>query len=519
MMQLLSDTSSTRRLLFLVAGIAVLVVFINKLQVFLRHRRLARQHGCKPIVNNAAKEPILGLDMIRKQWRAFKEHTALEQGAQRFKQYGNTFRSRLLLQDTIMTMEPDNIKTILALKFNDYGIGHRLEQFEPLLGAGIFDTDGQRWHDSRALIRPNFNRDQVADLATFERLIPDLFALIPRDGKTTVDLQDIFFRYTIDSATDFLFGQSVGSLKNLPEGEISFAEAFNYAQDAIRMRSILGSLDMFRRDPKASKCNQICRKLAQHFVEKAFEAVQNHQESQPPDEKPAKYVFSHELARRTSDKRRVLDELMNVLLAGRDTTASLLSNMFFMLAKNPNTWAKLQAEVAGLEGRQPTYEELRNLKYLKCCMNESLRIHPVVPVNGREAFKDTVLPVGGGPDGKSPVFVHKGTRVFYSIYAMHRRTDLYGPDADEFRPERWESGKLLPRWEYLPFNGGPRVCPGQQYALTEVSYVTVRIAQEFAGLESRDPGPWEEKLTLTLCSRNGTKVCLTPGCSSRKAVG
>lgn len=91
---------------------------------------------------------------------------------------------------------------------------------------------------------------------------------------------------------------------------------------------------------------------------------------------------------------------------------------------------------------------------------------------------------------------------------MHRRVDFYGPDAEEFRPERWEDGKLQPRWGYLPFNGGPRICIGQRYALTEVSYVLVRLVQVFSGLESRDPGPWEESLALTLCSRNGTRVGL-----------
>jgi len=129
------------------------------------------------------------------------------------------------------------------------------------------------------------------------------------------------------------------------------------------------------------------------------------------------------------------------------------------------------------------------------------RLHPVVPRNEREAVRDTVLPLGGGKDGFSPVFVPKGTLVGYNLYAMHRRTDFYGPDAEEFRPERWE---------YLPFNGGPRICIGQQYALTEVGYVLIRMAQEFRVLESRDAGSWEESLTLTLCSRNRTKVCLTP---------
>jgi cytochrome P450 len=98
--------------------------------------------------------------------------------------------------------------------------------------------------------------------------------------------------------------------------------------------------------------------------------------------------------------------------------------------------------------------------------------------------------------------------VGYSPYTMHRRKDIYGPDADEFKPERWEN--LRPGWEYLPFNGGPRICLGQQYAKTEALYVSVRLIQSFVKMESRDPGPWEESMTLTLSSRNGTKVGLTP---------
>ena len=67
--------------------------------------------------------------------------------------------------------------------------------------------------------------------------------------------------------------------------------------------------------------------------------------------------------------------------------------------------------------------------------------------NSREAFEDTVLPVGGGPDGKSPLFVPKGRVVAWSVYTMHRRKDYFGEDADEFRPERWET--LRPGWEYV----------------------------------------------------------------------
>jgi cytochrome P450 len=156
----------------------------------------------------------------------------------------------------------------------------------------------------------------------------------------------------------------------------------------------------------------------------------------------------------------------------------------------------------------------------------ALRIHPVVPSNSRFSIRDTILPLGGGPQGKDPLFVPRGTMIGYSPYAMHRRHDIYGPvssqpqplhpipqpqltptqDADEYKPARWES--LRPGWEYLPFNGGPRICLGQQYALTEASYVTVRLVMEFGQMESRDPGVWEESLTLTCCSANGTQVGL-----------
>ena len=88
----------------------------------------------------------------------------------------------------------------------------------------------------------------------------------------------------------------------------------------------------------------------------------------------------------------------------------------------------------------------------------------------RIALCDTALPTGGGPTGTSPIFVKKGSVVTTSFYALHCLRHIYGPDADIFRPERWQ--KMRPaHWSYIPFGGGPRVCIGQQLTLTEVGYV------------------------------------------------
>jgi cytochrome P450 len=94
------------------------------------------------------------------------------------------------------------------------------------------------------------------------------------------------------------------------------------------------------------------------------------------------------------------------------------------------------------------------------------------------------------------------------MFAIHRRPDYFGTDVEEYRPERWEH--LRPGWEYLPFNGGPRICLGQQYALTEAGYVTVRMVQQFAAMRCRDEEPWFESITLTCASKNGALVSLTP---------
>lgn len=93
-----------------------------------------------------------------------------------------------------------------------------------------------------------------------------------------------------------------------------------------------------------------------------------------------------------------------------------------------------------------------------------LRLYPPVAINARRALHATTLPYGGGPDGNSPISIRKGERVAYSTFSLHRRTEVYGPDAQEFRPERWGEEVLRKvGWSWLPFNGGPRICIGRKF--------------------------------------------------------
>lgn len=147
--------------------------------------------------------------------------------------------------------------------------------------------------------------------------------------------------------------------------------------------------------------------------------------------------------------------------------------------------------------------------------------------NLRVACEDTVLPKGGGPDGQSPILVPAGTGCRWSLHSLHRRKDVYGEDADEFRPERWETLRTtyvylasfervqllmeLPRrWEYLPFSGGPRICIGQQFALTMMLYLVTRILQEFERIEAADDEPMVMEVGTTIKLVNGCWVKLSP---------
>ena len=134
-------------------------------------------------------------------------------------------------------------------------------------------------------------------------------------------------------------------------------------------------------------------------------------------------------------------------------------------------------------------------------------------MNNREAKRTTILPTGGGPNADSPMLVRKGELVVFSQYVNSRKKNIYGADADEFRPERWETGELgRIGWAYFPFNGGPRQCLGEDFALMEVSYTLVRLLQAFPtislpkGEEIEAVGRERQRLTLVLSSADGCRV-------------
>lgn len=123
------------------------------------------------------------------------------------------------------------------------------------------------------------------------------------------------------------------------------------------------------------------------------------------------------------------------------------------------------------------------------------------------AYQDTILPAGGASK-TSPVFVHKGTIVMSSVFALHRTGECWKPDPEAFRPERWE-GDFQPGPNYMPFGWGIRTYPARNLAEIETGYTLARMAQKYERIECRDEVvEWVEELRVSTSSRNGTKVGL-----------
>jgi cytochrome P450 len=243
----------------------------------------------------------------------------------------------------------------------------------------------------------------------------------------------------------------------------------------------------------------------QPFIEKALRL--SPEELEKTAKSDTNYSFLYALAGFTRDRQVLRDQLIAVLLAGRDTTAATLSWTFFELSRHPEVVTRLRQEVLDTIGpdRKPTYDDLKSMKYLQYVLNETLRLYPAVPFNVRFAHHDTSLPTGGGPRGDQPMAVLKGSPVGYSTLTMQRRKDIFGADVDEFRPERWEGGWSPKAWTYIPFNGGPRICIGQQFAITEMQYTLVRLLQRYDTVEPRMK-PEEQFLKAEIVLQPGAGV-------------
>eukprot|EP00658_Telonema_sp_P-2_P015315 TRINITY_DN15882_c0_g1_i8.p1 TRINITY_DN15882_c0_g1~~TRINITY_DN15882_c0_g1_i8.p1 ORF type:complete len:419 (+),score=137.06 TRINITY_DN15882_c0_g1_i8:82-1338(+) len=314
----------------------------------------------------------------------------------------------------------------------------------------------------------------------------DTHANDKKDNNGGIDLQDYFFKYTMDTFGKIAFNAEFGTM----EGKSNdYGEAFDgahedwiaYARSAAIFSNVIDTLSM------KNKIRQAVESLMGHFSPtlRSFtrhmatlkrytvQVIANRRGSEPAGSLDILGLFMESSAQQETPftEQYLTDVVLNMIIAGRDTTACLLSWSFYLLGHNPQVIDRLRDQTKDLDCND--YEQVRKHSYLSALLHEVGRLYPPVPTDNKLAMQDDILPNG--------LRIHAGTQVGFAPYVQGRDPDLWDEPL-EFRPERWlQDGKFKPPslFEYSVFQAGPRVCLGMNFALTEASVVLTKLLNNF----------------------------------------
>jgi len=282
------------------------------------------RHGCLPPPQLPNRWP-LGLDWVKALWGSDSEQRLLSflcSVADGYEPRNNLSQYLLFGPRAYHVLDPRNVETILSTNFSDYGFGVRHEVFAPLLGHGIFTQEGHTWKHSRELLRNQFVRAQYHNLGNFSEHVDNLIACMT-DAIGEVDLQPLLFKLTLDTTTALLFGKSVYSLraKAVDDGFKIFAENFDIAQGGLAKRFRLAPWHFFYSPPRFRRACTTVHDFVDNYIR------EREVENQKAKDTHAVLTesFVDQLAKESSSRTMLRDQLLNILLAGRDTTACCLS--------------------------------------------------------------------------------------------------------------------------------------------------------------------------------------------------
>lgn len=391
-------------------------------------------------------------------------------------QVGGIVEMDLGLRKAYLLTDPELIKHVLLDNYRNYVKGEQMDTIRPLLGNGLFLSEGDFWFTQRRLMQPAFHRPKLAGLA--DVMVGATQMVIDR-WQTQPPGQRVNMMYEMRQITQSVIVQAMFSTSISREETIRAGEALDYALLTLVERSIspLSVPEWLptARNRRLHEALATLDEVVYRFIEERRELVSRTEDGYDPTGDLLSMLMNvryEDTGEGMSDKQ-LRDEVMTMFLAGHETTANTLTWAWYLLSEHPEVEARLHAELDDvLGGRPPAFADLDRLDYTRMVIEETLRMYPPVWTTGRQSLKEDVI---GG------YTIPAGSMLMLSFYFMHH-DPAYWDEPEAFRPERFseEASKDRPRWAYLPFGGGPRVCIGQHFALMEAQLVLSLIAQTYA---------------------------------------
>jgi cytochrome P450 len=406
--------------------------------------------------------------------------------------YGDVAALRFAWHRVWLVSHPDLVEAVLVTHARDFGKHFILRLNPEVFGQGLLTSDGDFWLRQRRLIQPAFSRQRLAGFA------PEVVAAAGRlltrwaPGRR-VDVEAEMMRLTMDIAARVFFGADASADAD------AVAEAVGELQEMFLIQ-------FTRPRPWPRWLPTPLHRRIDRAVARLDAIIYRYIEQGRAAKEQRNNLLSLLLhARDEGDgkgmtDRQVRDEAMTLFLAGHETTALTLSWAWYLLAGHPEVEARLMGEWRQvLAGRDPAVEDLPRLRYTEMVVHEALRLYPPAAAFGREALREVAL---GG------YRVPRGLTVIMSPWVL-QRDPRWWDEPEVFRPERWAAGHpaRTPKYAYVPFGGGPRLCIGAGFAMMEAVLILATLGQRYRF--TTDPGYRAEPLpSFTLRLRHGLPTTL-----------
>ncbi|KAK9910698.1 hypothetical protein M0R45_034649 [Rubus argutus] len=371
----------------------------------------------------------------------------------------------------VYTCDTRNIEHILKTKFSTYPKGEYNHYIMgDTFGHGIFVVDGDKWRQQRKLASMEFSTRILRDFScsVFRRNAAKLVKVVHEfsDSSGVFDMQ--------------------GSSK---EG-IAFMKAFDEST-ALTYRRFVDPFWKIKRflnvgsEATLRKYVKVIHDFVDHLIRSKRKLLAGNTAANDKEDILSRFLMESQKDPEQMNDMYLRDIILNFMIAGKDTSANTLSWFFYMLSKNPLIQEKVAQEVKDVVGlnHEANIDELvanitdaalEQMHYLHATLTETLRLYPAVPLDGRSAEIDDIIPDG--------FRVKKGDRIIYMAYAMGRMPYIWGSDAEDFRPERWLENEIFKPespFKFVAFHAGPRICLGKDFAYRQMKIVAMALLSFF----------------------------------------
>ena len=383
--------------------------------------------------------------------------------------YGDAVRLPLGPKTLYFFNHPDHAKHVLAENPGNYHKGIGLVHARRTLGDGLLTSEGELWHKQRKTIQPVFQARRIARQAG--AVAEEAVGLADRLQRMVGRSQPVDIRHEMTELTLGVLGRT------LLDTDLSEFGGIGSAFEAVQDQAIFEMMSLSTVPTGVPLPRQLRFRRARDELQDIVDRLVARRRAEPGGIEGRDDVVSRliESTSREADpvvgRQRMRDELVTLLLAGHETTASTLTWTFYLFDQHHDVWERVHAEAVEVLGdRTPVYEDLHRLRYTAMVVDEVMRLYPPVWLLPRVAQGEDV--VGG-------YHVPAGADLVLCPYTLHRHPEFW-PDPDRFDPLRFDPDRTpdRPRYAYIPFGAGPRFCVGNNLGLMEAVFVIACVARQ-----------------------------------------